>query len=480
MRLRSVRARSAVAAAAAAAVMMVCGAVWMRHEVREQRLDAAWKSARMQADTMRVLVDGSWNRLDPALEEVLLFGPVQSPLPPPAFFPGVTYAVVSAEGQLVETTGDLEPFRSAGLSLPTPQLLHADMSSDAMRDGPTVTLGEVPGSPLSGRRMRTVRVDVNILGWRSKSTPQRTFAIYVFATPLDAEGAVAAVDRILLPAVPIAVLLVSMVAWYATRRALRPVEAIRARTASVSAESPKERVTVPDTGDEIAALAVTINETLARLEHAGEMQRRLIADAAHELRSPLTVLIAGLEVALVHPGTADWQDTAGTALAQGRRLQRLTEDLLLMARIDAGLRPGAEAETVVVGDLARAVAGPGVPVHDDAGVTARVVRADLERALRNLIENAVRHATSAVTVTVTGDGETVRVLVADDGPGIAPEDRERVFARFTRLDEARGREHGGSGLGLAITRQLAGRMGGDVRVVDGPGPGAHLRLTLPS
>jgi signal transduction histidine kinase len=452
----------------------------MRHEVRAQRLDAAWKSAHVQAETMRLLVDESWKELEPELERILRYGSVQSPLPYPTSFPGVTYAVVSAEGRLVEASFDLEPFRSAGLSLPAPQLLHTDVSSDALRDGPAVTLGEVPDNPLSGLRARTVRVDVNILAWRAESIPQRTFAIYVFAWPLDAEEAVAAVDRILLPAVPIAVILVSMVAWLATRRALRPVEEIRARTASVSAESPTERVTVPDTGDEIAALAITINETLARLEHAGEMQRRLIADAAHELRSPLTVLIAGLEVALVHPAAADWRDTAGTALAQGRRLQQLTEDLLLMARIDAGLRSGAAVSTVAVGDLVRAVAGPGVAVHDDAGVAARVVRADLERALRNLIENAVRHAASQVIVTVTGDEDTVRVLVADDGPGIAPADRERVFARFTRLDEARGRQHGGSGLGLAITRQLATRMGGDVRIVDGPGPGAHVRLTLPS
>lgn len=462
-------------------MILLCGAFWMRHEVREQRLDAAWESAHTQAQTMRVLVDRPpWDGRDPRLLEVLRNGPVQSPLPPPADFPGVTYAIVSAEGALIEVSPGLEPFRFGGLSLPAPQLLHADVPSDVLRDGPIITLGAAPSSPLSTRQTRTVRFDVNSAAWRTESIPERTFAVYVFATPENAEEAVAAVDRVLLPTVPIAVLLVSMVAWYATRRALRPVEAVRARTASVSAESPKERVEVPDTGDEIAALAITINETLARLEHAGEMQRRLVADAAHELRSPLTVLIAGLEVALVHPGAGDWQDTAGTALAQGQRLQRLVEDLLLMARIDSGLPSHAEVETVVVGDLVRAVAGAGVPVHDHAGVTARVVRADLERALRNLIENAVRHATSTVSVTVTGDGETVRVLVADDGPGISPEDRERVFDRFTRLDEARDRGRGGAGLGLAITRQLALRMGGDVQVVDGPAPGAHLRLTLPS
>ena len=283
--------------------------------------------------------------------------------------------------------------------------------------------------------------------------------VYVFVTTGAADAAVEALDRVLYPGVPLAALLVAAVAYVATRRALRPVEHISARTAAVTATDPRERVAVPPTGDEIAGLATTINSTLERLEEASHNQRRFVADAAHELRSPLASLLATLEVAEAYPDRADWPQTVATSARQARRLQAIAEDLLLLARLDAAPAASSGPDVtgrVDLGALAYDVATDGkarrVTVSVRAEADGRALTegkpVQLERMLRNLVDNSLRFARTRVEISVTVQGGDAVVTVQDDGPGIAPEDRERVFDRFTRLEDDRSRDTGGSGLGL--------------------------------
>jgi signal transduction histidine kinase len=321
-------------------------------------------------------------------------------------------------------------------------------------------------------------------------------SVYVFVTPGSAQAAVSTLDGTLYPGVPLAVLLVAVVAYLATRRALRPVEAIRVRTAAVTAADPRERVRVPDTGDEIARLATTINNTLQRLDDAAQAQRRFVADAAHELRSPISSLLTTVEVAEAYPERADWPDTIATTAEQARRIQDLAEDLLLLARMDATVPANSPARTVDLAVLARdTAAAPGVrpavepadryisvTCHTDDEVLVHGDRGGLERVLRNLTDNARRHARSRVAVRAYAAGDHAVIEVEDDGPGVPAADRERIFERFTRLDDARSRESGGFGLGLAIVRDIVERHHGTIEVADaaaGPGAGARFTIRIP-
>jgi signal transduction histidine kinase len=220
---------------------------------------------------------------------------------------------------------------------------------------------------------------------------------------------------------------------------------------------------------------------LDRLEAGGARQRAFVADAAHELRSPLAVLRTVLEVALVHPDPDGPEATLATACEEVLRMTRLVDDLLLLARLDAGApttRAGGRAQEVDLAEVVRELVPDGV-VLDLA--PARVV-ADpdaLVRVVRNLVDNALRHAMRTVHVTVR-PGEPVELLVDDDGPGIPDSERERVFDRFHRLDTPRTRDAGGSGLGLAIVRELVAAAGGTVVVERAPAGGARLRVRLPA
>ncbi|MQY02957.1 sensor histidine kinase [Actinomadura macrotermitis] len=229
-------------------------------------------------------------------------------------------------------------------------------------------------------------------------------------------------------------------------------------------------------------LARTLSGTRDRLERSMARQRDMAADASHELRTPLTGLRTRIELALAEPGdAAETHDTLSAALRDVERLQRIVEDLLDLARLDAGQEPARVrldlGELVEEGLAARS---PRIPVTAKIQAGVRVVadRRRLARALASLLANADRHAASRVEVTVRAEGALAVLEVRDDGPGIAPADRERVFERFTRLDAARSRDAGGSGLGLPVAREIVDRHGGELRVADGE-PGARLVLTLP-
>ncbi|MBW4718350.1 HAMP domain-containing histidine kinase [Saccharothrix sp. SC076] len=286
-----------------------------------------------------------------------------------------------------------------------------------------------------------------------------------------------------------AVLLISLVGgvvWVAMGRVLRPVEAIRREMADITEHDLSRRVPVPRARNEIAALATTVNATLDRLEVAVEDNRRFVADVSHELRSPIAALRAELEIATAHPDLADWPAVVDAALADTDRLQQLATDLLLLARLDhAGPATGCDATvglvTLVVEHTARRhtthtlttdLPDDPTPVHGS--------RALLNRLLGNLLDNAERHATTTITIRLTTADDHAVLEVHDDGPGIPAEDRERVFNRFTRLDDARTRDTGGTGLGLPIARRIATAHRGTLHATANPDtPGARLITTLP-
>jgi signal transduction histidine kinase len=290
--------------------------------------------------------------------------------------------------------------------------------------------------------------------------------------------------RSLLEVCPPIVAVLALLLWWLTGRTLRPVELLRTEVDRMGGDDLARRVPVPATDDEIARLARTMNAMLERLERAGGQQRRFAADASHEMRGPLTRLRAELELALAEPGGVG-AERFRRLLADTVELQTLVEDLLFLARSDG--RPGVPAAAPVdLDDLvlaeARRLRGEGRVSVDTSGVGPARVRGEaghLARALRNLTSNAARHARSTVYLGSAEVGGQCRVVVADDGPGIPAEQRDAVFERFVRLDEARARDTGGSGLGLAIVKEIVTRHEGSVGVSDSDAGGARFTITLP-
>lgn len=305
--------------------------------------------------------------------------------------------------------------------------------------------------------------------------------VYLFVPPWNTIQTLQLFDNTMAGFVPLAVVVVALVAWFASGSALRSVEAIRLGLAEVSGDQLGRRVPVPRSHDEVARLAVTTNDTLDRLQHAHLQQERFIADASHELRSPLASLRTGLEVALAHSDHADWPAVAERSMLDVSRLQRITADLLQLA-VEDGHTP---SDLVDVADLVteqvaeRSLAtGPAVLATVPGAALVRGESVQLERLLRNLLDNAVRHARSRVKVTVSESDRAIVLEVLDDGPGVPLPDRERVFDRFVRLDEARARDAGGSGLGLTLARDIAIRHGGTLRIEDSD-TGARFVARLP-
>jgi signal transduction histidine kinase len=313
-----------------------------------------------------------------------------------------------------------------------------------------------------------------------------TTVVLAAASLEPTEEALAAVRRVLLVGIPALLLLVAAVTWVAVGRALAPVEAMRRTVADISLSALDQRVPEPSVRDEIGRLAATMNDMLGRLEAANARQRAFVADASHELRSPLASIQTQLDVALAHPEQADWPTVATQIAADSWRLQRMVDDLLFLATGDERARPARQVEV----DLDELVLAAVLPVRargrvrvDVAGVSGGRLHGDpagLERLVANLVENAERHARGFMSVAVNQTNGTVELTVADDGPGIAVADQERIFERFTRVDEARDREHGGAGLGLAIARDVAVAHGGTITAVSAsPDPGTRFVVRLP-
>jgi signal transduction histidine kinase len=282
---------------------------------------------------------------------------------------------------------------------------------------------------------------------------------------------------------PVLLVLVAGTSYWLTGRALAPVDAMRRRVAGITATDRGARVPVPPSRDEVAQLATTMNAMLDRLADASEAQRRFVADASHELRSPLATIRAAHEIAAVHPEASDWATVNTDVLAEVQRLERLVDDLLFLARSDEH-GPRSQPEDVDLDDLVtteagrlRRTTGLGIVAHE---TPVRVVgdRHQLARVLRNLTDNAARHAATRIELRVDRRGPAAVIDVIDDGPGIPAGERDRIFERFVRLDSSRQRTAGGAGLGLAIAREIARTHGGELSAVDRT-DGAHLQLRLP-
>ncbi|MFE3504768.1 sensor histidine kinase [Kitasatospora sp. NPDC059146] len=441
---RTVRARATAAAGTVLAAALVLAGAGLLAAVRADLVASATSATRQQADSVAQLA--AQGRLAPVLHAAHGTDFLQ---------------VVDARGSVLAAS---------------PNLAGRPALSVAGRTGSHTTDDVDPLYEHHRQRLAAVTAD----------TPTGPVTVYAGASLRAADEAMDITQAGLAVACPLLLLTGVVVTWKVTGQALRPVEAIRAEVDAITGQDLHRRVPEPGTADEIARLAATMNAMLDRLEASGRRQREFIADASHELRSPLAVLRTQLEVADTHPDPAVRAELVHGALEDTDRLQNLATDLLLLARLDAGgtddrprrrtdltelvattvlaRPPGLHRRTT---DLAPGVAVDGIPLW-------------LGRLLTNLLDNAERHAATTVHVRLAADpGRGLALLdVEDDGPGIPPADRERVFERFTRLDDARSRDHGGSGLGLPIARDIARHHRGTLTVTPTEA-GARLTAALP-
>ncbi|MBQ1105666.1 MULTISPECIES: sensor histidine kinase [Streptomyces] len=481
--MRSVRARAAIGATLVVAVALVAAGLAVLLVLRANLIDQADLQAEVAArEVAGQLATGTpYDELELDDEED---HPVQ---------------VTDEEGRVVIVSKDLRavtgtgtsgvtpvPSASAGAS-PSPgdgddDADDADEDGDGSRPGRGEVSSDDPDFSDGTATVDGTTADYRFAAVEATTPDGVTLTVYAGA-PLAAEQeAVNTVRGAMLTGLPLLLVVVAGVTWLVTRRALRPVEGIRREMAAITAsEDLARRVPEPGSRDEIAALARTTNETLTVLEASVERQRRFVADASHELRSPIASLRTQLEVAEAHPELLDLPG----AVADTVRLQVLAADLLLLARLDAGEKPGSA--TVELGALVREEVSQrtgdriavSVEVPQGGAFEVNGSRGQLSRVIGNLLDNAQRHAEGSVAVSVAADGRGVRVEVRDDGAGVPEDERERIFERFVRLDDARSRDDGGAGLGLAIARDVAARHGGTLTVDRAAEGGAAFRLWLP-
>ncbi|MFG1913298.1 ATP-binding protein [Micromonospora sp. NPDC048898] len=426
--------------------------------------------------------------------------------------------LLGALGFVLQRTVDTEAFRTADAVA----LLAAE---DALPDPLPVAGGQVRVQVVDGQgRIRAASIDadrlvpmvrperldhdgrqrlevpaerVGLVGpVRVVAVPAGTAAdpltVLVARSMADVRHSTHAVRVILLVAFPLLVAVLAGVAWRVVGATLRPVEALRRGAEEITGRAGTGRLPVPASADEIHRLAVTLNGMLDRLESGRVRQRAFVSDAAHELRSPLTNIRTELEVAQRLADRTDWTAVTANLLADTDRLSRLVDDLLLLARLDEA-PPARGTGPVELGALLTEVAArypsPPVRVTMPPGPLWTTGNADeLRRVLANLVDNAVRHAYGTVVLAAEAAPVTRRtvgayhlVTVTDDGPGVPAADRERVFDRFTRLDDGRARDDGGAGLGLAIVRELVRRAGGSITLTDAPEQhGLRVCLLLPA
>jgi signal transduction histidine kinase len=310
--------------------------------------------------------------------------------------------------------------------------------------------------------------------------------VYAGASLEPVEETTNALRALLAIGVPLLLVFVGVTTWALVGRSLEPVEAIRRQVAEISVTALDRRVPEPATDDEIDRLARTMNEMLARLDAAARRQRTFVADASHELHSPLATIRARLDVGLAHPERVDWPSLAEGWLQEQTRLERLVDNLLVLTEADEATAVHSpqvvDLDELVLPELRDLQARGRVHV-DVTGVAGARVRGDpdqLRRVVRNLVDNAELHAATTVRVELAQtDPDTVTLAVSDDGPGIAPGERERVFERFVRLDKSRARRAGGAGLGLAIVREIVTAHGGTAEVGEAA-VGARLVVRLPA
>ena len=448
-RRRSLRARLTLATSAGLALALALAAVLLLSALHASLISALDLSARQGAVEVAALLDQ---------------GRLPSPVP---VAPGtLTIQVLDATGRITNI--------SPGADRLVPMLPPAQARAAARTGGARTLAGPPLGLP---SLLRVVAVGA-----------AGHHVVVAAISYTQASDSLATLAKVLAIGTPLLFGLLALATWLLTGYTLRPIAALRRGAAEVTGTGVPRALPVPPARDEVHLLAVTLNDMLSRLTEAQQRQRDLVSDTAHELRSPIASIRAQLEVALDHPDGLDWTETARDVHADTLRLARLTEDLLLLARLDGQpLRRKPTDLAAVCESVAARYATARVPVRAEAagpGPAERCVVAGdqdaLARLLVNLLDNAVRHAASRVCVSVRADGGWAVLTVTDDGPGIAPEDAERAFGRFARLDDARSRAgEEGAGLGLAIVKSTAEAHGGSVSLGDaGPGLRAVVRLPL--
>ncbi|MFI0446778.1 ATP-binding protein [Actinomadura sp. 6N118] len=477
--LGSVRARATLGATAVVAVALVAAGLVVMSLLRANLAGHADLQAEMTArETAAKLATGiPYNRLD--LDDTEAH-PVQ---------------IVDSSGRVRAVSEDLQSISGTGnpATMPWPMTtttLSAEDDDDDDLDEEDPHPGQVSDEVRHATGRATVEgstADYRFAAVQATTPGGDTVTVYAGASLATTRHAVAAVSRGMLAGLPLLLAVVAAVTWLVTRRALHPVAAIRGELTEITSSGDlTRRVPVPRSRDEVADLAAATNQTLAALERSVTRQRAFVADAAHELRTPIASLRTHLEVAAAHPQLLDVSELIVDVV----RLQHLAADLLLLARLDAGDRPAppepVDLAELVRDELRRRPQGTrDLAIEADVANAPRVMgsRVRLARVLSNLLDNAERHATARIRVELGAqDGGQVGAAVlrvADDGAGVPPDDRERIFERFVRLDEARSRDDGGAGLGLAITRDLVQAHGGKITVGDAPEGGALFQVQLP-
>ncbi|HEX2143659.1 MAG TPA: HAMP domain-containing sensor histidine kinase [Glycomyces sp.] len=479
-RPESVRARTTVGATLVVAVALVAAGLFVVAMLRDNLYDRAELTAEVNARSIA-------GALASGMAPSALALPDDDDLA----------QVVDAGGTVVAASEDLAGLDAVGAFAPEPDPVETgdahetddDGRDDDDDDGPETPAdddatagGGSVGSQIATRTLTMPGEDSphQFAAITARAPDGQVYAVYSGASLETQEEAVDSVGATLAWALPPLLAVVAVVTWIVVRRALRPVAAIQRELIEITGGDLSRRVPVPMSRDEIHSLALTTNMTLAALEASVAHQRQFVADASHELRSPLAILRTQLEIAQEHPELLDLEATLGDVT----RLQDLSGDLLLLARLDAGERPPhveVPFTELVREEVARRAATDRVPVRLDLEEDLAVwgVRGHLARAVGNLLANAQRHAAGAVTVRLEAeDEEWLRLDVADDGNGVPEGQRERIFDRFVRLDESRSRDEGGAGLGLAIVRDVVLEHRGRVRALDAPEGGALFRLAL--
>jgi len=462
----SLRLRLTLVAAGLFAVALALGATVLSMVVSDGRVAALDEVLRGSATTVARLAESD------QLPDVL-----------PATEPGEVAQLLDADGLVLATSAS----GSRTLAV-VPASVLAEAEREVAREDAAGDPGDVEPVLLTTDRSAyaggLVRTAVVPVGWQGR----QAWAVSVL--PLrEVEGVVSALRVSLGAVVPLLSLTLGALVWALLGRALRPVEELRRGAEAVTARGGPGSLPVPAAGAELGDLARTLNAMLDRLEASAERQRAFVADAAHELRSPVAALRVSVDIAQQHPDAYTSAELAADLGGEVQRLDRLVDDLLVLARLGATTTARETvdlrdlAEDVVGGSVVAAQAstpsrpvGTGLPRVEVRGAgTAATDRTAAGRVVRNLVDNALRHSASRVLVEVR-DG---RVVVEDDGPGIAESDRERVFERFTRLEDGRQRDAGGSGLGLSIAREVARDLGGDVTLTETEGRGVRATFTLP-
>lgn len=458
--LGSVRARITLTATLVTAAAVLLAGSWLVRTVEESLTDRARAQGQDRLTALRVAIESGASPSDLEL----------APLG------GISLQVIRGDDVLAATP-DVASLPPLSTFATDDQIVLIDRGGAVSRSGDVV--------PPPGTQSREMT-----LTSESVESPYGVVKL-VAASPLEPVfDSIDAVQEGLTVAYPLLIGGVALLAWLLAGRALRPVEAIRTQVEAISGTTLHHRVPVPASGDEVARLARTMNDMLDRVEEASDRQQRFVADASHELRSPVAAIRTELEVALRTAKPDEWPAVAERLLGEEARLEAVINDLLLLASLEEGA-PLPEAVAVDVAEVAaeeaRRRTSERVAIEVDApeAVVVAGSRMQLRRAIANLLDNASRYARGTVRLSVHERDGRVRIVVDDDGPGIAEADRERAFERFTRLDEHRARggvdagTAGGAGLGLSLVRRIAERHRGTARIDTAPLGGARVVVDLP-